>query len=115
MIKVWNDSSVLFEQNFTEPSPVNSGTYVLENSSGYLNQPYFYTAQNSSGDYLEGYTIGYWGRGDTWLGDFNTTGSYISQGSTGLTNTTGFWLCTASDCSSTCQVSITGGLITACT
>lgn len=37
-----------------------------------------------------------------------------SDGSIGITNTTGFWMCTDSLCVTTCQVSIKNGLITGC-
>jgi hypothetical protein len=42
--------------------------------------------------------------------------SYKSgDGSLGITDTSSYWLCTASDCSTSCQVSIKDGLITGCT
>jgi hypothetical protein len=42
-------------------------------------------------------------------------GNYFSgDGSQGITNTSSYWLCTASDCSTTCQVTIKDGLITGC-
>ncbi len=40
---------------------------------------------------------------------------YSGDDSQGITNTTGYWLCNSSDCSSTCQVQIKDGLITGCT
>ena len=54
-------------------------------------------------------------------GDANVTGYiqgqdyYSGDGSQGITDTTSYWLCTAADCSSSCQVSIKDGLITGCT
>jgi len=39
---------------------------------------------------------------------------YAVGAATGLTNNTSYWLCTAADCSTKCQVTITGGLITGC-
>jgi len=47
-------------------------------------------------------------------GSIIATGYKSSDGSAGITNTTGFWLCGDSDCNSTCQVSIKNGLITGC-
>ncbi len=42
-------------------------------------------------------------------------GNYFSgDGSQGITDTSSYWLCTASDCSTTCQVTIKDGLITGC-
>ena len=49
------------------------------------------------------------------IGSVNATTGYITGAYTGITNTTGYWLCSASDCSTTCQVQINGGLITGCT
>lgn len=40
--------------------------------------------------------------------------SYSSNGFAGMDDDTSFWMCSASDCSTTCQVQIHGGLITGC-
>jgi hypothetical protein len=47
---------------------------------------------------------------------FNYWGYHvISWGrSEGLTDSTNYWLCTAADCSATCQVELNGGVITSC-
>jgi hypothetical protein len=47
-------------------------------------------------------------------GGIDTSGLTIN-GTQGLTDSTSYWLCTAADCSTKCQVTITNGLITACT
>lgn len=39
---------------------------------------------------------------------------YSGDNSQGITNTTGFWFCTNSDCTATCQAQIKDGLITGC-
>lgn len=44
----------------------------------------------------------------------NPYGGFASQNNIGITDTTSYWLCTASDCSSSCQIQIYGGLITGC-
>jgi len=73
----------------------------------------------------------YWDRAGTTLtpttaGDnINTTGKisttdniqgryYSSDGSQGITNTTGFWVCIDNKCKNTCQLQIKNGLITGC-
>ena len=40
---------------------------------------------------------------------------YSGDGTQGITDTTSYWLCTAADCSTKCQVQIKDGLIVACT
>ena len=47
-------------------------------------------------------------------GAFKANDYYSGDGSQGITDTTSYWLCTASDCSTTCQVTIKDGLITGC-
>jgi hypothetical protein len=42
-------------------------------------------------------------------------GTFESNGTAGITDSSSYWLCTASDCSSSCQVQIKGGIITGCT
>lgn len=55
------------------------------------------------------------------IGDANITGAiygndyYGGSGSQGITDSSSYWLCTASDCSTSCQVSIEDGLIVGCT
>jgi hypothetical protein len=49
------------------------------------------------------------------IGDVNATSGFVVGANTGITDTSSYWLCTASDCSSTCQVQINGGIITGCT
>lgn len=39
---------------------------------------------------------------------------YSSDGSQGITDTSSYWLCTSSNCLSSCQVQIKNGLITGC-
>jgi hypothetical protein len=46
-------------------------------------------------------------------GVIDTSGLTIN-GTQGLTDSTSYWLCTAADCSTKCQVTITNGLITGC-
>ena len=46
-------------------------------------------------------------------GTINAT-QLMVNGSAGLTDSSSYWLCTAADCSTKCQVTITGGLITGC-
>lgn len=55
------------------------------------------------------------------LGDINAVGGYINTdhnfqvgGVAGITDNTSYWLCTAADCSTKCQVQIKGGIITGC-
>lgn len=40
---------------------------------------------------------------------------YKVNGTAGISDSSSYWLCTADDCSSTCQVTIIGGIITGCT
>ena len=47
-------------------------------------------------------------------GTINATG-FMANGILGITDNSSYWLCTAADCSSKCQVTITDGLITGCT
>lgn len=49
------------------------------------------------------------------LGDMRATNLYSSDGTKGITNTTGFWMCTDSSCTNKCQAQIKNGLITGCT
>jgi hypothetical protein len=52
--------------------------------------------------------------------DINASGNvqagnyYSSDGSQGMTNTTGLWTCTDSKCKNTCRLQIKSGLITGC-
>ena len=46
--------------------------------------------------------------------DTISAGSYEAGGVAGITDNTSYWLCTAADCSSRCQLTITSGLITGC-
>jgi hypothetical protein len=46
-------------------------------------------------------------------GTVNSAG-YLVNSTVGITNSTGFWLCTQANCLTTCQVTITGGIITGC-
>ena len=39
---------------------------------------------------------------------------YSGDGTKGMTNSTGFWMCTDSTCIAKCQVTIKDGLITSC-
>lgn len=43
--------------------------------------------------------------------EFNNLYGHLAKG---ITNSTGYWLCTNSTCSTTCQVTIDGGIITDC-
>jgi len=55
------------------------------------------------------------GTGDVKIDDdLNVTGSYKNNGNTGVTDNTSYWLCTAADCSTKCQVDIDGGIIVGC-
>ena len=81
--------------------------------SGYYVYDFYSSERLSLSPYLT--------RNFTSLGRFNNTysnyftGSYkSSDGSLGITNTTGFWMCKDSSCTTKCQVSIKGGLITGC-
>lgn len=47
-------------------------------------------------------------------GTVKATG-FASGTATGISNSSSYWLCTASDCATKCQVTITAGLITGCT
>ena len=47
-------------------------------------------------------------------GEVNAVSGFRSGGTAGLDDSTSYWLCTADDCSSTCQVTISGGIITGC-
>lgn len=47
-------------------------------------------------------------------GIVNSTG-YAVNNKTGVTDSSSYWLCTADDCSATCQIEITSGIITGCT
>jgi len=49
------------------------------------------------------------------VGAINATSGYTTQSGTGVTDSSSYWLCTADDCSSTCQVEIDGGIIVGCT
>lgn len=46
---------------------------------------------------------------------FQAADFYSGDGTQGATDSTSFWLCTAADCSTKCQVTIKDGLITSCT
>lgn len=46
---------------------------------------------------------------------FQAADYYSGDGTQGATDNTSFWLCTAADCSTKCQVTIKDGLITSCT
>lgn len=48
-------------------------------------------------------------------GNVDTAGVYEVDGVQGITDNTSYWLCTASDCATTCQADIDGGIITGCT
>ena len=48
-------------------------------------------------------------------GATNSTSGYIMGANTGVTDSSSYWLCTSNDCSTTCQVEISGGIITGCT
>jgi hypothetical protein len=45
---------------------------------------------------------------------FQAADFYSGDGTQGATDSTSFWMCTAADCSSKCQVTIKDGLITSC-
>jgi hypothetical protein len=64
-------------------------------------------------------TLNYATSGDSSLNPDSITtklsgGNFTIEGN-GITDSSSYWLCTASDCSSSCQVSIKSGLITGCT
>jgi hypothetical protein len=50
----------------------------------------------------------------TVAGDLQANNYFSGDGSQGITNSSSYWMCTASDCSTTCQVTIKDGLITSC-
>lgn len=47
-------------------------------------------------------------------GSLQATDYYSGDGTQGITNNTSYWLCTAANCSTTCQATIKDGLITGC-
>lgn len=47
-------------------------------------------------------------------GYINTDENFQVNGVAGITDNTSYWLCTAADCSTKCQVTIKGGIITGC-
>ncbi len=90
---------------------MHDGTYAL-NVSGTSN---FSDGANSvqltDNTYAVNATGGIYASGDIQTG----TSFKSSSGNQGIDDTSSYWLCTASDCSTTCQVSIESGIITGCT
>ena len=64
---------------------------------------------------------GYRAKDNVWYGSQTCTSSmqaddyYSGDGTQGITDSTSYWMCTAADCSTSCQVLIKDGLITGCT
>jgi hypothetical protein len=73
-------------------------------------------------------SFGFYGQGtDALMASFDSSGDFTAvntiqadsykagDGTAGSTDNTSWWLCTAADCSTKCQVDIKDGLVTACT
>lgn len=97
----------------TEAGYFSDGTrtvYLADGTSG------AYLADGSLTTYINNGTYGFNTNGIIYATNvIETTTNFACNGSSGITDSTSYWLCTASDCSTSCQVTICGGIITGCT
>jgi hypothetical protein len=140
----WNETGVTFNNRPTQSGSRNTGEYITPyswpgNPAGwaYFNVTDWYSnmLRGVYADYgfsMDGmFANSFTSREgtnkpvlivDCGSGIWNNTYSYYFQGayksddgSLGLTNTTGFWMCKDSGCATTCQAQIKNGLIVGCT
>jgi hypothetical protein len=98
----------------SETTTATSGVIILDDYAAYRNVNYWLTAWNNDSEIIaDKIRTRIWS--DVWWSDHNITGNYIVGDNVGINDDTSYWLCTANDCSSTCQVEISGGIITGCT
>lgn len=86
----------------------SNSVYYFEPDSG--NYPHFNNFMAATGG---SFIVGATGEDGT-AATTQLHGTISTDSSLGITDSTSYWLCTASDCSTRCQVTITNGLITGC-
>ena len=115
-----NDRDTIFYGDLAEIARFDAGTESLDFDD---NQQVKFGTGGDSEIYYDGTDLiidpDVVGTGKVLIGatgdDDLQAGNYFSgDGSQGITDTTSYWLCTAADCSTTCQANIKDGLITNC-